>query len=309
MGLKFLMNYTNQLSSCLAGLLLVFASQIVLAQSDQRGKLVITFQPGYFQEDFRWSIAGDSQGKNPNIYSELRWKNLSGPQFALDVKYKFWKALVLQVNFSESFITSGTVTDTDFGQDNRKDTLYHDQFDSNKGSVTAFHATIGYQLKIKRFSITPFAGYVVNAQSLYLLKDFGNVIGDLRSTYKTRWQGFTAGFNIRIPVGKKFTIEPSFVYNQTNYSSKANWNLIENFKHPVSFRHKAVGFGLEPSLNVRYMIRKKLSFLIGGYYSYWTTGKGSDRLYLMDGQIPVTQFNGAHRSSLGISLGVSYSFF
>jgi hypothetical protein len=280
--------------------------EVSKAQTPQ--KFYVSIQPGYFNESSRWSIAGDSQGKNPNIYSEIRWKNLSGPQIATSAQYNFWKNFLVKVNIAESFITSGTVTDTDFGADNRKDTLYHDSFDSDKGLITSLIVAIGYNLKInEKISITPFVGYGLNAQSLYLLKNFGSVSGNLRSTYKTRWSGITLGFTSKIQL-RRFIIEPQLTYHQTNYTSKANWNLIENFKHPVSFRHKAIGFGIEPGLKVNFKMGKNFTVFLGGAASYWATGKGSDKLYLADGQVPVTQFNGSVRKGTSVFTGLSYSF-
>src|SRR5882757_1942569 len=74
-------------------------------------KLTFSLSSGYQSEDFRWSIAGNSQGTNPNIYSELKWKSLSGPVLGMELGWRFWRSFVLRSSFSRLFIVSGAVTD------------------------------------------------------------------------------------------------------------------------------------------------------------------------------------------------------
>ncbi|CAM3890483.1 hypothetical protein MUGA111182_15805 [Mucilaginibacter galii] len=31
------------------------------------------------------------------------------------------------------------------------------------------------------------------------------------------------------------------------YSAKANWNLVSEFEHPLSFQHNAEGYGIQAS--------------------------------------------------------------
>jgi outer membrane protease len=294
------------LSLSVASLLMLTNTHLQAQGNDQ--KFSISVSPGYFQEDFRWSIAGTSQGKDPNIYSELRWQKLSGPQISGSAQYNFWKGFVLRTNFHSAFITKGNITDTDFGEDNRKDTLYHDSFDSNKGNILSGDLTAGYQIKFtENFSATPFIGYGISDQSLYILRDFGSVTGNLKSTYQTQWNGLTIGRELRIKI-KRIIIQQQLIYHQVNYSAKANWNLIEDFQHPVSFRHKAKGYGLETGINIHYRFNKIISVFADGKYSYWTTGKGTDTLYRNNGDISITQMNGAVRNNFNIALGIAFSF-
>ena len=276
---------------------------------EKKQKFNITTQLGYFQEDFRWSIAGINDNNNyVNILSELRWENLRGPQANINLQYNFWKGFFVQGNFSTSLILSGSVTDTDFGEDNRKDTLYHDTFDSNEGNIISFGGSLGYKIKFhENYSISPFIGFSSNQQSLYIVEVPGGLLTDLRCTYETQWNGLTLGLDSKIPIGK-FIIQPLIIYHQVNYSAKANWNLIETFKHPVSFTHDAKGFGIEPALNFHYTLNKTISILLGGKSGYWSTGKGVDTLYLTDGSTSTTQLNGAIRNNWSINLGASFSF-
>ena len=52
-------------------------------------KLQLSFSTGHQQEDFHWSIAGNTSGQNPNVLSELKWKNVSGEDFSAAMRWNF----------------------------------------------------------------------------------------------------------------------------------------------------------------------------------------------------------------------------
>lgn len=214
------------------------------AQESGKGPHVnLTSSAGYSVESFDWSIAGKNSMDEPvNILSELKWKKLGGINLYLAGEWYAWKSLFVRVDLSKTFITSGNVSDTDFGKDTRRDTLFHDVFNSDKGGVISYNVAAGYKIRfIKKNTIAPFAGYGNDAQSLYLLRDNGNVQGDLKSTYQTKWNGLFAGLDINICIYKKLTALGQITYHQVKYSAKADWNLIADFSHPVSFEHQAKG--------------------------------------------------------------------
>src|ERR1700754_2528570 len=67
---------------------------------------------GYRQENFRWSIAGNSLGQDPNVYSELKWRGVSGVSTGAELSWEIWRRLVVAAEGSRMFTSSGTVTDT-----------------------------------------------------------------------------------------------------------------------------------------------------------------------------------------------------
>src|ERR1700753_2216989 len=92
------------------------------------GQVEVAVSTGYEREDFHWSIEGNSAGQDPTIYSELKWKNAAGIVAGLDLQWMVWKRWRVIGKGSKTFIRSGTMTDTDYGLDNRNDVLYHQQF-------------------------------------------------------------------------------------------------------------------------------------------------------------------------------------
>jgi hypothetical protein len=264
----------------------------------------------YDQQALNWSIGGQANaGNEVNVLSELKWKRVRATGLDFEGKGKVWKGLFFRTDFSRAFIISGNVTDTDFGKDNRKDTVFHDSFNSNKGSSASFDFCIGYQFRLyKKHLASLDVGYTSSSQLLYLLRDFGNVQGDMRSTYKTKWNGLIVGCGLNLMITKKISLLEQLSYRQLTYGAAANWNLVEEFEHPVSFRHRAKGYSIANSLSLFYKVRTHVSLFIAFEYSLWRTGKGTDTLYRTNGEISITRLNGVNRTSIGMSTGVYCSF-
>ncbi|HTI10075.1 MAG TPA: hypothetical protein VL832_16015 [Puia sp.] len=291
---------------CLLALLLW--SGYLHGQTD-KSRLHFSLLSGYQHEDFRWSIAGDINGNNPNIYSELIWKQLAGPIAGIEGEWNFWKSFSLRSSYSRLFIVSGKVTDMDYQGDNRTSRSYYGAFDSNKGNSAAWRTTLDYKIDLTpSLSIVPSLGYVLHTQSLFLLSDDASLGSNkLRSTYATTFKGGTLGVRAIIAVGKRGAIEPSLLYDQVKFRGKADWNLIPTFSHPLSFEDDANGYNIEGGLKGSYTCSRFFDLFLSANYLYGNTGKGTDRLYLTNGQQPLTQFNGALRHFWGIHAGLKWN--
>jgi hypothetical protein len=266
------------------------------------GQVGIGLNTGYQRESFNWSIAGNLQGKSPNVFSELVWKDLRSISSALEVRWSVWNRFMLQAGFSRSFIVSGRVTDTDFSGDNRTSPTFHAVLKSNRGNTGKWSGGLGYRFTgDERYTIIPYAGYAIHGQSLFLHDDAA-----LNSTYKTEWKGPYARLETTLFLTKKIYAQSVFAYYQVNYEAKANWNLVESFQHPVSFKHQARGYGLEGE--VRFGVRLGARFTVCAIASTfrWSTGAGTDILYLQTGDIVKTKLNNADHTGSGIKLGVTY---
>lgn len=280
---------------------------ICFAQSQAGKKLQVEIYTGYQQDKFNWSIAGNAAGTNPNIYSELKWQ-LKSQQIGGALQYNFWKNFVLQGGYDMAYIQSGSVNDSDYSGDNRTGNIYNETFGADKGSFRDLSAHIGYRFKLEKHWLMPFAGYGFNYQTLYLSGVANTLSQDLSSTYKTTWKGLVGGVTASLNLLTKFSIDPTLKYNQLTYNSRANWNLIQAFEHPVSFRQTADGYALQAQLKLNYHIIDCWTVHLTGNYSHWETGNGTDRLYQIDGEQPVTQFNGAKRNTWAASVGTGINF-
>jgi len=266
-------------------------------------RLAVDLVGGYQRQDLRWSIAGNSLGTSPNIYSELRWKGVGGVSTGLDISWKAWKNWVVVVGGSRAWTVGGRVSDKDYGADDRRDVLYDQSFNANKGYAYALFFGLGYELRVGScLLLTPAAGYGVSGQRLSITDE-----SLLNSYYRTWWKGLVFRLRGEWTLGPRWGVVFSGGYRQVNYRAEGDWNLIQTFSHPVSFRHRADGYGLEGRLGVKYKLGRAGIFLTG-HYAGWTTGKGVDELYLVSGQTSQTQLNEVVLHELGVTAGVRFGW-
>jgi outer membrane protease len=289
--------------------LLIFAlicSFVPGRAQNQPRTLEFTLGGGYQSANLRWSIAGNSSGGSPNIYSELKWRAISGPMVQPQLRINITRKWFAAGDFSRCFIRSGHVTDTDYADDNRNSPTYNALLDSDEGHLTNYQLYTGYQfVYIKRFKLAVFAGYNSSKEHLFLLQHSENVAGykNLRSTYQTNWRGGLAGLSAAYQVMPRVDLRGVLSYRQLKYHAQADWNMVDAFQHPLSFEHCANGFDLGASLSCSYRSNSYLSLFIAGAYRRSQTGKGIDDLYLESGSIRSTQFNGAVKRLQSITFG------
>ncbi|AOM78606.1 hypothetical protein [Pedobacter steynii] len=276
---------------------------------EHKKRWLIAFYSGYTSENFQWSIAGNSNGQNPNVLSEVKWAKLKGPGMGLDMELDVWSHIFVRAGYHLSFIRSGTATDNDYAADNRSQPTYHALLKSNEGNTYRYSAALAYDFKLHKIWImVPYVGYAISKQSLSL-KSFEEEKGEqkLNSSYESRWAGPVIGVDLDVAVGRRISLNAGFNYKQLNYTGSANWNLIDAFKHPLSFRHRAKGFENQTLLRLNLKINALFSAHIKAEYSYAETGIGVDQLFLADGQERESRFNGAIRTVRALGAGIIFS--
>ncbi len=199
------------------------------------------------------------------------------------------------------FTSSGTVSDTDYGADNRIDPVYARSFESHKGYAYANFLGGGYRFLLgSRLQLTPVAGYEWSGQRLSI-EDAAEF---LNSYYRSWWKGLVVRAMGELKLSGKWGLLFSGAYHQANYRADADWNLIQAFNHPVSFSHRADGYGVDGRLGVKYAMGRHVAVMLSGDYFNWRTGKGVDELYLTSGQTSQTQLNAVVMTGFGVNVGV-----
>ncbi|WP_413670535.1 hypothetical protein ACEN9X_11670 [Mucilaginibacter sp. Mucisp86] len=283
---------------------LMLNANSLLAQSGGN-KLQFDITDGYQRENFHWSIAGNSNGQNPNIFSELKWTKLAGQSIAASLQYNVYQRFKIYSDYTRQFITSGTVNDSDYSTDNRIGNTYNETFDAGKGHMQGWAIGAGYQLINNSWlKLTPYTGYGDNRQSLSLY-DSDNRFPGLNSSYQTKWTGVFIKAIASIKLIEKLKFNADITYNQVSYNANGNWNLITTFQHPVSYRHHANGYGLNANGTAVYVITNHIAIQAGGGYLHWQTGNGTDELYLNSGEVDKTQMNGAFRDGFRVFGGIT----
>ncbi|MBS1660579.1 MAG: hypothetical protein JST68_05965 [Bacteroidetes bacterium] len=259
------------------------------------GQVELRVSTGYQQERFRWSIAGNSLGRNPNVYSELKWSGVGGLASSAWLSWRVYRHWVLYAEGGRQFTSRGRVSDTDYAGDDRTGAVYHGDFSADKGYAYTLGLGGGYRFELgERRVLKPVLGYGWSGQRFSILD----------SRYQAKWEGVFLRCLGEWTIAKRWAVEFRAAYRQLDYHAEADWNLIHTFSHPVSFRHWANGYGVEGGLGMRYALSKRVGIeLLGDYFSS-QTGKGVDELYLASGSTSQTQLNEVVLVGFAVSAGL-----
>jgi hypothetical protein len=255
--------------------------------------------------NMRWSIAGNSNGTNPNVFSELKWRNVNalGQNLMLDLGLSHrWS---FQTNVQIQKTISGKVNDTDYAEDHRQNPVFSASEDASKGQRTNGDLSVGYIIiKRSRLELKLNAGYTLDNQQWFLINKSNN----LNSSYSNQWSGWAIGANWNHHLSESWNVGVSFDYLQLNYKASADWNLIDEFMHPVSFTHKAKGYGLHSALKIQYQTVDHLGIFLECSWGMNASGHGIDKVYRSDGQVAYTRLNGVFLSQISIGAGLHWCF-
>ena len=233
---------------------------------------------------------------------------MTGQDYGADFQWNIWRRIAMFANYHHENIKSGSVNDMDYNGDNRTSPIYTGNFSDNKGYTASWFAGAGYVIfNNKLFSLIPYIGYGNNTQSLYIVDLTGQFPG-LNSIYQTHWNGGTVGVKSSLKICTRLKAAATIVYNQINYSGEGNWNLINEFQHPVSYRHNAQGYGLSATAALNYNFTPNIALRISYAYFNWQTGTGNDFLYLSSGQTDKTRLNEVVRNGYGVFAGAVLEF-
>jgi len=281
---------------------------------------------GYRQGQLDWNIAGNLQGENPNILSELTWENLLIHESRLGIRTTLNRPLFFRGSIHYGVIVDGENQDSDYAADDRELEFSRSNNTADKGSTLDGLIGIGYNLRLlsKSVNLIPQAGYSIHKQNLTMTDGYqtttwlsGPPLGPfdgLDSTYETQWWGPWIGFDLVVNI-KKFTtylpplsIRAGYEYHWADYYATADWNLREDFKHPKSFEHEADGTGSLMGVDLWAHISEKWSFTIGYETEVWSAEDGIDRVFLANGTTISTRLNEVNWESTTFQFGFMFRY-
>jgi hypothetical protein len=284
---------------------------------------------GYRVDDLDWNIAGNINGNNPDILSELSWNDLEIFQTRGRAKVLLLERIYLRGTLGYGWILDGEVQDSDFSGNNRTFEFSRSNNSADNGNVLDASVGAGYQFSFALdsfdFGLIPLIGYSYHEQNLTLTDGFQTVsepaiappgiipppVGPfpgLDSTYETEWNGPWLGLDFIAKPSEKLTLSFTFEYHWADYYAEANWNLRTDFAHPTSFEHEADGEGYIISARWQYFFAQNWAVNLDFDYQDWSTDSGTDRTFLANGTTIETRLNEVNWTSYDLMLGIAYRF-
>jgi len=283
---------------------------------------------GYRTDQLNWNIAGNLQGSDPNVLSELSWSELKIYQLKLTNRTIVKERVYARGHLSYGVVTAGSNRDSDYNGDDR--TLEYSRSLNGVDGNSVWDASIGIGPRFSFFgsdiTLCPMIGYAVSEQDLNIVDGYqvlsnpppntapvGPIAG-LDSRYETSWKGPWIGLDLllSIPRGEgPFThigVIFSGEYHWVDYSADANWNLRTDYQHPVSFSQEADGKGFVAGVSLLFSTKNRWGINVGMNFRNMTTDAGEDRIYFSDSTTAATRLNKVQWRSLTFDAGVSYRF-
>ena len=307
----------------LSVLLLVSATPSFASDLDEDGQFKISkminidTRTGFRRANLNWNIAAPDGP--PNVLSELEYTDLEILEVSFNVKAVVNKIYSrASINFGK--IIEGSATDSDYSEDNRNSLYSKSQSDIND-EVHDLCVGLGYQMDLfsDKFKIAPLAGVSYHSQNMRHTNGVqivsaggipaeGQTLNGLNSTYEAEWRSWFVGVDLDFEVFKDLFLTSSLEYHNAVYAAAANWNLRDDFAHPVSFTHEALGEGAVVNISVNRVFAQK--WLIGLMYGWeeWSTAPGEDVLFWEDGGTTVSPLNSVNWDSQSLNISIGYNF-
>ncbi len=290
--------------------------RVILVETD------FTFSAGYRVDDLDWNIAGDINGNNPNVLSELTWEDVESYQLKFQGSVVWPNIIAFKGYTNYGWIVDGDNQDSDYLGDNRTLEFSRSKNSTDDDYVWDASLAIGYPLRFGRAvvgTITPLLGYSYHEQNLnitdgnQILPDLGPFPG-LDSSYDTEWQGPWIGFDLRFKAKEittfahRFETYFTYEYHWADYTAEADWNLRDDFAHPKSFEHDADGNGWKIGVGFNLWLHRNWALNFNYDYQDWSTDGGIDKVFFSDGSTVKTKLNQVNWTSYALSLGISLRF-
>lgn len=275
-------------------------------------------------DELKWSIAGKAceTCSYVDVLSELEWTGITSMIFegtlTVDLDAADW---YLAVNGGYGLITEGTVRDSDYLASGRQQEFSRSVNSSDGDDLWYLNAKVGKQIRKDSILLSPYLGYSFDQINLSITDGYQVINIDpetgthwgtgafsgLNSSYDASWDGYLAGCSISWLKGS-WLLSGSYEYHWFNYSAEADWNLRDDFEHPVSFKHSASGEGSYFQAAIDYLISEQVAIGLSYQLREFITDVGTDTTFFSDGSIGPSRLNEVVWSSDMFGFGLKYFF-
>lgn len=268
---------------------------------------------GYRTDDFDWNIAGDINGENPTVLSELTWRDVEmyelSAEATLDLPHAY-----LRANAAKAWIVDGENRDSDYLGNDR--TFEFSRSNNSTDDRSAMDLSVGAGLPLRvgeRLALIPLGGVSYHELKLNITDGVQTIpstgpFGGLNSTYESFWLGPWVGVDVVYAAPPRWRLFASAEAHWADYDARADWNLRTDFQHPKSFTQDAEATGLVTSCRLEYALNRTWALRASAGYSVWSTHPGHDVTYGSTGTNAETRLNEVTWESLSLLLGATARF-
>lgn len=274
--------------------------------------IAIKYSPYLQENNLSWSIAGDLQGKNPDVLSELTWRDVKMSGLRIELAQEFSEKVYLQSKVVCGLLFDGINQDSDYSGNGR--TQEFSRSLNQIGMDYAMNGSMAVGVQIlgnHMFELSSLGGYgawiqrmrMINGEQL--IPTTGTFVG-LDSNYQMSWAGPWFGVKGVIIINPVFRVEGDYAYYLVNYDGVGNWNLRNDLMHPVSFVHHASGVGNSISFEVKYQMTRTWAIFLGGELSDWWMSPGYDQIFFKNGTSEITRLNQLKSKYVSLNFAINY---
>ena len=280
------------------------------------------FTGGYRRDDLDWNIAGNINGNNPNILSELAWEDIESYQVKFQGSLVWPRIIALRGSVNYGWIFNGDNQDSDYLGDNRTFEFSRSNNSTDDGDVWDASIAVGYPFRFDQTvigTVIPLVGYSHHEQKLKITDGYQTIppqgpFPGLDSSYDAQWEGPWIGIDLRFKAREiktfahRFETYLTYEYHWADYDAEADWNLRDDLAHPKSFKHDTDGNGYVIGAGFNFVLHQHWALNFNFDYQDWSTDDGTIKFFLADGTTHKQQLNEVNWTSYALSLGLSLRF-
>ena len=290
----------------------VIAQNLTIPTQYTQSTLSIKPKIGYSLSETAFNIAGNEQGTNPNILSELIWDPTNSLEYGIEVKLNTNK-FIINTDFQLNRTFMGNVSDIDYDGNNRTLITSELHLSNHEGNGYTLKLQPGYDWSNKdNLSFTTYLSFSYMQRNMYLLNDKDwnssnmNYIDGLNSYYKYKFPNYGIGGQFNYQLNQKWATTIHLEGYLSKYYAYGNWNLIKEFEKPISYEHKGNGKKIDSGLGLTYKINSSTNIGINYNFNYFNVENGKDYLYHKTDGLLKAKLNAANETKHSIFIALQH---
>lgn len=292
-----------------------------------RPRTTLDVSGGLSRSDMNFTIAGDSQGANPNIAEDFKWKGVK--TIEAEARLRHYRPaskgplrgdLQLEANLRGGLGLDGSVDGASYLGDNRTLQIGGITADADSGYTLGAQAALGYRFNIAQrirpttrsfLTLAPLIGYGWEKEQFKLegFQVFPVPVPPApyyKSEYNAQWHGPFIGLEAQWEHNRHMlTLRGE--YHRLNYKGDAEWDLSPGLQQDPSFEHDSSdGSARKIMFEYGYAIDSRYEFVLNLSHIERESGSGSETVFPLNGAPIKRRLNEARHDTQSIRAGLKY---